>query len=151
MPNPIRHRPQPLRSRHRSAAPISDINVTPFVDVMLVLLVVFMITAPLLAPSIDVVQPSDEPPPPSDTPPERITIHHDNSQTLRGRAYATDKLVLHLKERTTGNPDLKIQIDPHCAAKLGVPWTLIAELIEGGIPEDQIELVIKPCTRAKES
>ncbi len=40
--------------RHRRPKPMADINVTPFVDVMLVLLVVFMITAPLLAQGIPV-------------------------------------------------------------------------------------------------
>ena len=37
------------RSRH---APMSEINVTPFVDVMLVLLIIFMVTAPLITPSV---------------------------------------------------------------------------------------------------
>ncbi len=36
------------RARRRSAAPMSEINVTPMVDVMLVLLIIFMVTAPLL-------------------------------------------------------------------------------------------------------
>jgi biopolymer transport protein TolR len=40
--------------RGRSYAPMSEINVTPFVDVMLVLLVVFMVTAPLLAVGVPV-------------------------------------------------------------------------------------------------
>ena len=40
---------------HRS--PLSEINVTPFVDVMLVLLIIFMVTAPLLDRGIDVVLP----------------------------------------------------------------------------------------------
>jgi len=42
------------RSRRRSSAVFSDINVTPFVDVMLVLLVVFMVTAPLLTVGVPV-------------------------------------------------------------------------------------------------
>ena len=37
------------RARRRSARPMSEINVTPFVDVMLVLLIVFMVAAPLLS------------------------------------------------------------------------------------------------------
>tara|TARA_R110002050_G_scaffold57442_1_gene129477 strand:- start:43400 stop:43837 length:438 start_codon:yes stop_codon:yes gene_type:complete len=39
---------QPRKKFKRSYEPISEINVTPFVDVMLVLLIVFMVTAPLL-------------------------------------------------------------------------------------------------------
>ena len=39
---------------NRNRAVLSEINVTPFVDVMLVLLVIFMVTAPLLQQGIDV-------------------------------------------------------------------------------------------------
>ena len=42
------------RFRRRRFTPIADINVTPLVDVMLVLLVVFMITAPMLQTGVDV-------------------------------------------------------------------------------------------------
>jgi biopolymer transport protein TolR len=48
------------RGRHRGGALMSDINVTPFVDVMLVLLVIFMVTAPLLTVSIPVDLPKTE-------------------------------------------------------------------------------------------
>ncbi len=40
------------RGRGRSRAPMADINVTPFVDVMLVLLIIFMVTAPLLVSGV---------------------------------------------------------------------------------------------------
>jgi biopolymer transport protein TolR len=42
------------RARRRSRVPISEINVTPIVDVMLVLLIIFMVTAPLLTLGVDV-------------------------------------------------------------------------------------------------
>jgi biopolymer transport protein TolR len=42
------------RARRRSAMPMSEINVTPMVDVMLVLLIIFMVTAPLLTVGVDV-------------------------------------------------------------------------------------------------
>jgi biopolymer transport protein TolR len=42
------------RARRRSASPMSEINVTPMVDVMLVLLIIFMVTAPLLTVGVDV-------------------------------------------------------------------------------------------------
>jgi biopolymer transport protein TolR len=49
------------RSRgRRSSAVMSDINVTPFVDVMLVLLVIFMVTAPLLTAGVQVDLPRAE-------------------------------------------------------------------------------------------
>src|ERR1700759_4396924 len=49
------------RFRRRRYAPISDINVTPMVDVMLVLLVIFMITAPLLQVGVPVDLPKPSP------------------------------------------------------------------------------------------
>ena len=49
---------RPLRgARHR---PMGEINVTPFVDVMLVLLIVFMVTAPLLTVGVEVDLPKTE-------------------------------------------------------------------------------------------
>ncbi|MBX9697753.1 MAG: biopolymer transporter ExbD, partial [Alphaproteobacteria bacterium] len=39
---------QSSRGRGRRSAPMSEINVTPFVDVMLVLLIIFMVTAPMM-------------------------------------------------------------------------------------------------------
>jgi biopolymer transport protein TolR len=50
--------------RSKSSEPMSEINVTPLVDVMLVLVVIFIITAPLLASSIKL----DLPPPPAMRP-----------------------------------------------------------------------------------
>ena len=49
------------RARRRSARPMSEINVTPMVDVMLVLLIIFMVTAPLLTVGIDIPQQPDLP------------------------------------------------------------------------------------------
>ena len=45
------------RGRRRKAAPMSEINVTPFVDVMLVLLIIFMVPAPLLTVGVPVELP----------------------------------------------------------------------------------------------
>ena len=61
-----------------SGGPMADINVTPLVDVMLVLLIIFMVTVPPLSYPIqvDLPQPSNSPPPPG-TPPEPIRIRID--------------------------------------------------------------------------
>jgi biopolymer transport protein TolR len=50
----------PRYSRRRSYAPMSDINVTPMVDVMLVLLIIFMVTAPLLTVGVPVDLPKTQ-------------------------------------------------------------------------------------------
>lgn len=67
------------RRRRRQRAPMSQINVTPFVDVMLVLLVIFMITAPLLTVGVQVDLPETEAGPISgDDEPLAISITKDN-------------------------------------------------------------------------
>jgi biopolymer transport protein ExbD len=63
-----------------SGGPMADINVTPLVDVMLVLLIIFMVTVPPLSYPIqvDLPQPNRNPPPPGNPPPP-IRIHIDAS------------------------------------------------------------------------
>jgi biopolymer transport protein TolR len=48
------------RARRRAARPMSEINVTPMVDVMLVLLIIFMVTAPLLTVGVPIELPKSE-------------------------------------------------------------------------------------------
>jgi biopolymer transport protein ExbD len=67
--------------------PMADINVTPLVDVMLVLLIIFMVTVPPLSYPIqvDLPQPSNVPPPPSNPPPAiRIRIDAGGSVSWNG-------------------------------------------------------------------
>ena len=61
-------------SSNKSGGPMAEINVTPLVDVMLVLLIIFMITAPAVTNRIliDVPQKSTQPPP-KDPPPTSAT------------------------------------------------------------------------------
>ena len=59
------------RSRYR---PMAEINVTPFVDVMLVLLIIFMVSAPLATVSIRLDLPPPIPPDPNDPPPPPPTF-----------------------------------------------------------------------------
>ena len=61
-----------------TGGPMADINVTPLVDVMLVLLIIFMVTVPPLSYPIqvDLPQPNRNPPPPGN-PPEPVRIHID--------------------------------------------------------------------------
>ena len=70
-----------------SGGPMADINVTPLVDVMLVLLIIFMVTVPPLSYPIqvDLPQPSTAPPPPGNPPePVRIRIDAGGSVTWNG-------------------------------------------------------------------
>ena len=70
-----------------SGGPMADINVTPLVDVMLVLLIIFMVTVPPLSYPIqvDLPQPNRTPPPPGNPPePIRVRIDAGGSVTWNG-------------------------------------------------------------------
>ena len=70
------------RPRGRGArAPMAEINVTPLVDVMLVLLVIFMVTAPLLKAGIPIQLP-DSRAKPLDQTPKQVTLTIDKQGTI---------------------------------------------------------------------
>ena len=76
-------------SNSGSSGAMSEINVTPLVDVMLVLLIIFMMTAPMLTHriNIDLPQPNDQIKPPENPPePLRLTIQADGSLVSQRRA-----------------------------------------------------------------
>lgn len=83
-----------LRPNDQLHEPISDINVTPFVDVLLVLLVIFMITAPLFTKSIDIQLPQENVRS-ADLKDARkfiITVNKNGKYYIKGRRYSLNKL-----------------------------------------------------------
>ena len=99
------------RSGRRRRAPMSEINVTPFVDVMLVLLVIFMITAPLLTVGVEVDLPeTDSPPIAGDDEPLSITITRDGTTYLQETEVQVGDLIPKLRAITERRPDVRIFI-----------------------------------------
>jgi biopolymer transport protein TolR len=86
--------------------PMSEINVTPLVDVMLVLLVVFMVTAPLLTVGVPVDLPQTQAPPINEPKePLTITINRDGDVFIQETSVPVDGLVDKLQAITGNNPD----------------------------------------------
>ena len=97
------------RRRRRGRAPMSQINVTPFVDVMLVLLVIFMITAPLLTVGVQVDLPETEAGPISgDDEPLSISITKDNVIFLQETEVELGDLVPKLMAISDRRTDMRI-------------------------------------------
>jgi biopolymer transport protein TolR len=91
------------RTRATRHQPLAEINVTPLVDVMLVLLIVFMITAPLLAAGLRVDLPQARNAlPQNPKEPVVITIGKDGSLMLGSDAVARDQLADAIKTRLAG-------------------------------------------------
>jgi len=95
--------------RYYNARPVSDINVTPFVDVMLVLLVVFMVTAPLMTVAVPVDLPKTQAKSMSqDKDPLVISIDAEGKVYLQEKQMKLDDLVPKLKAVTGANADARI-------------------------------------------
>ena len=95
-------------SRYRA---MSDINVTPLVDVMLVLLVVFMVTAPLLTVGVPVDLPQTQAPPINEPKePTVITVNKEGAIFIQDSAVPIDSLVAKLQAITGANPDAVLYV-----------------------------------------
>lgn len=99
----------PSRRARRAGAAMSEINVTPLVDVMLVLLVIFMVTAPLLTVSVPVDLPQTQGQNvPSDKEPLVVTITARGEVYLQETKVTLEALAPRLMAMKGANPDMRI-------------------------------------------
>jgi biopolymer transport protein TolR len=91
--------------------PMAEINVTPLVDVMLVLLVVFMVTAPLLTVGVPVDLPQTQAPPINEPKePLVITVNREGAIYIQETSIDIDALVAKLQAITGNNPDAVLYV-----------------------------------------
>ncbi|MCK5512529.1 MAG: protein TolR [Thermodesulfovibrionia bacterium] len=122
---------------------LSEINVTPFVDVMLVLLVIFMITAPLLQQGIDVNLPQAKGKELSPTERVIITIKKD------GKIYVNKSRtdITKLKAKLTALSDRNVFLKADKNVPYGVVVEVMGELREIGI--DKLGMVTESKARLR--
>ena len=117
-------RGRPRRSHRRGR--LSEINVTPFVDVMLVLLIVFMVTAPLLTVSIPIELPRTEAKQSAaETEPLSVTIRNDGAIFLQETQVTLDELVPRLRAISREGYDRAIYI----RGDARVQWDTMAQVL----------------------
>ncbi len=108
----VRQDPQKRRRRGKARQPhrpMSEINVTPMVDVMLVLLVVFMITAPLLTVGVKVDLPRTAASViPDQVEPLAVSIDSQGRIYLQDQEIALDRLAPRLIAISGANPDIRV-------------------------------------------
>lgn len=92
--------------------PMAEINVTPLVDVMLVLLIVFMVAAPLLTAGVPIDLPNSDAKPITDeeNKPIEITLDKDGKLFIGETAVERSKLIGLLSAMTEGQTDRRIYI-----------------------------------------
>lgn len=112
-----------------SSEPMSEINVTPMVDVMLVLLIIFMVAAPMLTVGIKVELPKTQAKALTDQKePLIVTLKRNGAIFVQEKKTDERKLVLQLNAVTKNNPDVKIYIRADKNLNYGTVMRIIGTL-----------------------
>jgi biopolymer transport protein ExbD len=101
-------------SQRNSLTTLSEINITPLLDLAFVLLIIFMITTPLLENSMNLVIPSSGATTPPITSSQVQTISIDRTETIRFNNQIVDRETLsgQLLETKRRNPDVAVVVRP---------------------------------------
>ncbi len=127
---------------------MNQINVVPYIDVMLVLLVIFMVTAPLMNPGqveLPSIGKSSNPP----VAPMEVSIHNDQTLSLRDRSTTTDDrkilrndLITAIRQKQAKNPEQAVVI----AADKDVRYEAVLDIMDM-MQQNQVKkvgLLVKP-------
>ena len=124
---------------------MSEINVTPLVDVMLVLLIIFMITAPLLQQGIDVNLPQAKG---KELPPEQrvtISIKADGTIYLNKKKVTPEQMEVKLTALSKLNPNVFLKADKD--VPYGLVVRVMGEVKEAGI--EKLGMITEPRIRLR--
>ena len=121
------------RRRSRRSKLNADINVTPLVDVMLVLLIVFMVAAPLLSVGVPVELPkTDAKSLPSESEPITITVDKDGTVFLQETEVTLDDIVVRLSAIAQNGYDERIYLRGDNASDYGSVMKVMARVNAAG-------------------
>lgn len=129
---------------------MSDINVTPFVDVMLVLLIIFMVTAPMMMQGVDVSLPEATAEPlESEKEHLIITIDTKNQVFINDFQVTVDGLAEKLKKILEGRSDREVFLKADKDISYGTVVQVMAEIKGAGV--EKLGMVTVPADFEKES
>ena len=126
----------------RRRRPMSEINVVPYIDVMLVLLVIFMVTAPLLYQAVEIELPelSAQPLPPGDIEPLILNVHADGDYTFsvgiqRPESIGAEELAITVGAVMRRQPQTPVMVRGDSAVAYGKVLEAMNKLQEAGVPK----------------
>lgn len=134
----------------RSRRAMADINVVPYIDVMLVLLVIFMVTAPLVAPSIVNLPTVGGAAPQQQTPPVVVNIRADGKMTVRYKDDSGNSeeqrmtradLASFVTEREASHPDQPVVIAADKTVQYDAVMSVMSDLKARGVK--RVGLLVK--------
>lgn len=122
---------------------MSEINVTPFVDVMLVLLIIFMVTAPMMAQGISVALPQATAEAlPSDNSEIIVSLDKNGRIFINETQVAIELLQKNLKEAVAAKTDKKVYLKADRSVPYGDVVKVMSEVKAAGV--DKLGMVTQP-------
>ncbi|MEM0976112.1 MAG: protein TolR [Pseudomonadota bacterium] len=125
------------RRNNRRRQAMAEINVTPFVDVMLVLLIIFMVAAPLLTVGVPIELPKTAaaPLPTEQEEPLSITLAADGTVLIQSEEIAREELVAKLRAVVAERADGKLFLRADAVVPYGEIMEVMGALNAGGFTE----------------
>ena len=105
---------------NESGEPMIDMNVTPLIDVMLVLLIMFIITIPIQTHAVKLdlpVNQNNQPPPPIDTVKNKVVVSSDGKILWNGAPVSQEQLRQYLDITQQMNPIPELHLQPDATAR----------------------------------
>ena len=119
---------------------VAEMNITPLVDVMLVLLVIFMVSAPLVSQPIQASLPQSTPPIEVTRPPSlRLTVGDDGSYRLDDRLLTSAELWQRLDDAVISDPRTTLRVHAASSADYQRVVTALAEARQRGIRDIAVQ------------
>lgn len=117
-------------------APMMEMNMTPLIDVLLVLLIMFIITIPVATHSVDIDLPQPNPnPPPVEVEPDKnkLVLTQDDRMLWNGQDITEGDLVNLLQQSTTINPEPELQFEPEALASYDLSARVLQIIKASGV------------------
>lgn len=121
------------RRRRKRHTPVSEINVTPFVDVMLVLLIIFMVAAPLLTVGVPIDLPETQAKAlNAETQPITISVNQGGKVFIQEEEVTEEQLLAKLQAVATNGYDERIYVRGDRTADYGTVMKIMARVSAAG-------------------
>ena len=114
-------------------SPMADMNITPLVDVMLVLLVIFMIAAPMMTRTLSVTLPHPNDQKPIEMTEMTLQVQAGDLFALDGQAMSRAQITAALEAEVARNPNLKVNLDVDPNAEYESAMQAMAAVRNAGI------------------
>ena len=131
------------RRRRRSRAVMSEINITPMVDVMLVLLIIFMVAAPMMTAGVPIDLPTSAAAAmPNQADPVTVGVTPEGAVYIDETPVAESDLIAQLQERGVNGAEDRIFLRGDTSANYGAVMRIMGLLSSGGF--SKIGLITQP-------